>query len=822
MSADRLPPSDENIREVKYIARGDFGEIVQSLQTALLITTRQAGKLIAVSAVDGKLRFSFHNFDRPMGIALSSTQLAVASRHQVWLLRNAADITRHSDQPHDACFLTRASQFTDEIKIHEMAWCRPSPGVNELWVVNTLFSCLCTLSGESNFVPRWRPTFITELVAEDRCHLNGLAVQDGQAKFVTALAESNIAAGWREHKSNGGVVIDVPSGEIIANGFCMPHSPRIHRDQLLILDSGTGRLVALDQTSDERTPIAQMPGFLRGLALRDRFAFVGLSKIRETSTFGEIPIAKHPDDLRCGVGVVDLVTGRSVASLEFTSGVDEIFDIQLTDQQRHPNIVGPMAASDGRAPIWYLPADTNSKEPHSDPPSPNSRDPHKTFALNPLHRSTAIHETMDRMQWQPSKVIVDWQLQQVRRLLEHCHKHVPYYRDLLNQHSIRPTDIQSMDDFRRLPILQRSTVQQQSQNLLAVELPPDQHFAGHSHTSGTTGVPVTVHRTDVVASWWLACFIRDCCWAGMNPMGRLAAIRKLAEGASAAPETMQGIALPNWGEGFRDFFRSGPSYLMDISQDPRVQLQWLAKVNPHYIVSYPSNLESLASLAQESNLRLTGLQAIHAIAEELTIAKRERIESAFGVPVKNSYTCEEAGYVASPCPDTENYHVHAENALLEVIDADGRACRPGETGQVVLTTLHNHLMPLVRYAIGDAVELAPQDCSCGRGLPTLRRIAGKARPQLILPDGQQKSSHVLAGNLRTIGGFHQFQFVQCGIDSVLLRIVPDQQWDESKSGSMRTMLGEFFQQRSLDIEIKTTDHIEPSQSGKLQSFICNL
>ena len=118
MPPERLPPSDENIREVKYIARGDFAEIVQSLQSALLITTYQAGKLIAVSAVDGKLRFSFHNFDHPMGIALSSTQLAVASRHQVWLLRNAADIARRSDQPHDACFQTCASQFTDEIKIH--------------------------------------------------------------------------------------------------------------------------------------------------------------------------------------------------------------------------------------------------------------------------------------------------------------------------------------------------------------------------------------------------------------------------------------------------------------------------------------------------------------------------------------------------------------------------------------------------------------------------------------------------------------------------------------------------------------------------------
>src|SRR5262249_52310919 len=160
----------------------------------------------------------------------------------------------------------------------EVAWAG-----EELWLVNTRFSCLCTLDPGYSFVPRWRPPFVTALAAEDRCHLNGLALADGRPKYVTALGESDTADGWRPNKARGGVLLDVPSGAFVARGLSMPHSPRWHDGKLWVLESGTGRLLHVTVVSGQTEPVAELPGFTRGLALAGRYAFIGLSKIRETS-----------------------------------------------------------------------------------------------------------------------------------------------------------------------------------------------------------------------------------------------------------------------------------------------------------------------------------------------------------------------------------------------------------------------------------------------------------------------------------------------------------------------------------------------------------
>ncbi len=798
----------ENLREVKYSIGGDFAGILSALDTALLISTYQAGKLVVVRSVAGELQLEFHNFDRPRGIAISGDCIAVGTRREVWFLQNACDLARRQQpEERDACYLTRASQFTDEIQIHEMAWGVDSTTSKDLWIVNTLFSCLCTLSPQFSFVPRWRPSFVTKLTADDRCHLNGLAMVDGQPKYVTALAATDTPGGWRDHKNDGGCLIEVTSGEIIAHGFAMPHSPRVHRDQLWLLNSGTGMFVTADPTSGLVTPIEKLPGFLRGLAMRDRFAFVGLSKIRESQMIARPTNSEQPDQLRCGVGIVDLTSGRNVASLEFTAGIDEIFDVQLVAVGvRNPDIVGPLASAEGRPPVWHLPAERKVKS---------------QLSTNPSNPATPIYHSMSQLQWEPQQSITQWQLERTRTLLNHCFQHVPYYRDLFDRHTIHPDDIQSLGDLKRIPLLERCAVQRNAGALLANQLPLGHRELGHSHTSGTTGIPIQVHRTNIVTNWWLAAFLRDLEWAGIDPRGRLAAIRKVSEGPGAA-DLMQGIELPNWGTLVDELLVTGPSHLMDVLQDPRVQLNWLARIQPDYIVSYPSNLDRLATLAMETNTRLTNLKAIQAIAEELTVESQAKIESIFGVPVKNSYTCEEAGYIASSCPISDNYHLHSENVLVEVVDSQGNHCGPGESGRVLITTLHNYLMPFVRYEIGDSVELAGAPCRCGRGLPAISRIVGKQRPLLILADGRTKSSHVLAGHLREIGGFNQFQFIQHSPKSVSLRVVPDRNWTSQHAQRVQNMLLEFMEQPGLTVNVESLDRIPPAASGKLQSFLCEI
>jgi uncharacterized protein (TIGR03032 family) len=306
------------------------------LGASLLVTTYQANKLLVVRAVGAGLSTLVRTFDRPMGIAVAGPRLAIGTRSQVWNLRNASDIAPRIEPvgTHDACYLPRLCHVTGDIGIHELAWAG-----EELLAVNTRFSCLCTLDADYSFVPRWRPPFITALAAEDRCHLNGLAVVDGRPHYVTALGETDVRDGWRAGKATGGIMIDVTSGETIVRGLCMPHSPRWHDGRLWVLESGTGRLGLLDNNC-RYEPVAEVPGFARGLAISGRFAFVGLSKIRPTSAMTGVPLAQRRNELKCGVSVIDLDRGRVEGLLEFQTAVEEIFDVQLIPSVRFPEVIG--------------------------------------------------------------------------------------------------------------------------------------------------------------------------------------------------------------------------------------------------------------------------------------------------------------------------------------------------------------------------------------------------------------------------------------------------------------------------------------------------
>jgi uncharacterized protein (TIGR03032 family) len=343
-----VPPA----REVRHEYTHSLPPLLNQLGVTLLVSTYQAGKVVAVGAARGELTLSYHNFERAMGLAVKPDGIAVGARAQVWFLRSAPDLAAQVAPAgrHDACFLTRTTHYTGEIQAHELAWVG-----DELWLVNTAFGCLCTLDGRHSFVPRWRPPFITSLAAEDRCHLNGLAMVDGKPKYVSALGETDTPQGWRANKVHGGCLIDVASGQTVARGFAMPHSPRVYRGGVWMLHSGAGQLVLIDPASGTSQTVTELPGYTRGLAFADHFAFVGLSKIRETSTFGGMPIAERRPELKCGVGVVDLQTGRLVAHLEFLSGVEEIFDVQVLPGVRCPALSGPYPSLDGTGPIWTVP-----------------------------------------------------------------------------------------------------------------------------------------------------------------------------------------------------------------------------------------------------------------------------------------------------------------------------------------------------------------------------------------------------------------------------------------------------------------------------------
>jgi len=350
----KISSEDGRGTEIRFHHSALFPRVLEETGCSLLVSTYQAGQLVAVGVADGQLTFSFRGFDRAMGIAVGADRIAVGGKGQIWSLHDHSELAAAISPAgrYDRCWLPASSTVTGGIQCHEIAWGSTNSGEPDLWVVNILFSCLAGLDPRYSFVPRWRPPFISQLVAQDRCHLNGLAMRHGSPAFVTVMASTDEPGGWRKARNDSGAVLDVASGEAVTMGLAMPHSPRWHDGNLFVLNSGMGRLERVDPATGQREAIAVVPGYARGLAFHGDLAFVGLSRIRETAIFGGAPIAAYHDQLKCGVGIIELSTGNTIATLQFANGVEEIFDVQTVPGARCPTFGG--APGDGDE-IWLLP-----------------------------------------------------------------------------------------------------------------------------------------------------------------------------------------------------------------------------------------------------------------------------------------------------------------------------------------------------------------------------------------------------------------------------------------------------------------------------------
>ena len=348
-SGPRVNPDRERgdhvVEPLRSVHTSNLPEILEHLGCSLMVSTYQAGRLVMLRAQDGVLNTHFRSFEKPMGLALSDNRLAVGAANSIWEFHNLPAVgeklnadTESSSSQHDACFLPRVTHWTGDIQIHEMAWVGQGTEA-ELWFVNTRFSCLCKRSGLYNFQPVWRPSFINSFMPGDCCHLNGLGLRDGVPKYVTALGETSVARGWRENKKDGGILMDVETGEVITRGLSMPHSPRWYRDRLWVLESGRGGLGYIDGETGKYVELIALPGFTRGLAFCGPLAFVGLSQVRETAVFGGVPIAEQQlEERTCGVWIVNLETAQAIAFVKFEDAVQEIFAVEVVPH-RFPELV---------------------------------------------------------------------------------------------------------------------------------------------------------------------------------------------------------------------------------------------------------------------------------------------------------------------------------------------------------------------------------------------------------------------------------------------------------------------------------------------------
>jgi uncharacterized protein (TIGR03032 family) len=340
MSTDQQAEAGNAAPKFDIMTSRQFPEWLAQFKVSLAFTTYQTGKLFLLGLKpDGKLSVFERTFNRCMGLCVDGDGLYMSSLYQLWRFRNVSE-TGQDSNGFDKVYLPINGHTTGDLDIHDIA----VDADGRVIFVNTLFGCLATIDENSSFVPLWQPPFISKLAAEDRCHLNGLAMRDGKPRYVTAVSESDVADGWRDKRRDGGCVIDVQSNKIIARGLSMPHSPRFYKDKLWLLNSGTGELGHINLKSGKFEPLAFCPGYLRGLSFVDNFAIVGLSKPRHNKTFNGLELnealAKKNAEAQCALYVIDLSTGDAVHWLKMEGLVEELYDVVALSGVQRPMAFG--------------------------------------------------------------------------------------------------------------------------------------------------------------------------------------------------------------------------------------------------------------------------------------------------------------------------------------------------------------------------------------------------------------------------------------------------------------------------------------------------
>jgi uncharacterized protein (TIGR03032 family) len=307
---------------------------------SLAFTTYQSGKLFLVGVKsEDRLSVFERTFNRAMGLWSNGQTMWLASAYQLWRMENVLETDERIDG-YDRLYVPRFGFITGDIDVHDIA----ADQEGQPLFISTLFSCLGRLDSRLNFDPVWLPPFIDKLAAEDRCHLNGLCLQDGRAKYATACATTNIVDGWRDHRDHGGVIIDVSGNQIMADGFSMPHSPRLYRHRLWVLDSGRGYFGYVDRSSGRFERVTFCPGYARGLAFVERFAVVGVSRPRHEPTFAGLPLEAELSSRQatswCGLQVIDLDRGEIVHWLRIEGVVEELYDVVVLPGTSRPKAFG--------------------------------------------------------------------------------------------------------------------------------------------------------------------------------------------------------------------------------------------------------------------------------------------------------------------------------------------------------------------------------------------------------------------------------------------------------------------------------------------------
>jgi phenylacetate-CoA ligase len=425
----------------------------------------------------------------------------------------------------------------------------------------------------------------------------------------------------------------------------------------------------------------------------------------------------------------------------------------------------------------------------------------------------ALMFQLDQSELLAPEVLQQRQLDALHRLLGYAVGTVPYYRDTPGYAAGAGQPSLTAEQWRRLPILSRSALQDAGPALRTEALPPGHEPVNDVVTTGSTGPPVRALGTRVTGLFWQAATLRDMVWHRRDMRLKLAAIR--ADRADRIPP--DGVVLPNWAPFLDAAYPTGQCALLAITHDIATQARWLVEQDPDYLLSYPSNILALADHFRSTGATLPRLREVWTYGEALRPELRPACAQAWGVRVIDMYSCQEIGYIALQCPESHTYHVQSEAVYVEVLDGAGEPCRPGEVGRVVVSTLHNYATPLLRYELGDYAEMGG-DCVCGRPLPVLNRIVGRERNMWVRPDGQRlwpMFSSTVWGHMDAI---RQLQLVQHEVGRIQARVVGPRPLTAPEEDELASDLRIHFPW-PFELTITCLPEIDRGQSMKFEDFV---
>ena len=421
---------------------------------------------------------------------------------------------------------------------------------------------------------------------------------------------------------------------------------------------------------------------------------------------------------------------------------------------------------------------------------------------------------LESSQWWPAETLLQEQYRQFGALARHVHRHSPFVRARLDAAGLSPDLAWSQETFARIPLLTRTDLQLRAGDIYCRMIPAEHGAVHEIQTSGSTGQIVAVRRTGVSGLMWNALTMRDHLWQGRNFSASLAVIRALV---TAQDDPVQ-AQKTGWGPPATLLFDTGPSYLQPLTMDVARQADWLLARNPHYLLTYPTNLRALLNCFEQLGRTPPGLREVRTIGETLALDLRRRCLEVLGAGLVDLYSSQEVGVIALQCPVSGLYHVQSESLLVELLGDADQPCRPGEVGRVVVTDLHNFATPIIRYDMRDYAEAGPV-CPCGRGLPTLARILGRQRNMIVLPDGHRSWGMAGLHQFREIAVILQYQIVQHSLEDVEVRLVtpaaltPEQ--ESRLAGVIRAAMGHPFPLRFSYFE----GELPGTRSGKFEEVV---